>query len=58
MVARSSVEEVTCQHDEVDGDGEKILLEKVTSHFKKQMEHHPNSISQMVYNTGRLGGEI
>lgn len=44
-------------NSEVDvGDGEKLLLEKAISHFQKQMERCYFSISQMVYNMGKLGG--
>lgn len=44
-------------NSEVDvSDGEKHLLEKAISHFQKQMERCYFSISQMVYNMGKLGG--
>ena len=58
LVARSSVSDlnVTWENVEVEDDGEKILLEKVTSHLKTVMERHHYSISQMVYNMERLGG--
>ena len=58
LVARSSVGDlnVLWANVEVEDEGEKNLLEKVTSHLKTLMERHHYSISQMVYNMERLGG--
>lgn len=42
---------------EPNGEGEKILLEKVIAHQTKQMENFYYSISQMVYNMAKLGGK-
>lgn len=41
---------------EVVSDGEKILVEKVSTHLRNRMERHHFSIAQMVYNMARLGG--
>lgn len=56
QVATGSPVDHVQRADEVDVTSEKMLLENVTAHFKEQMERHHNSISQMVYNMGRLGG--
>lgn len=41
---------------DVDCDGEKILQEKAICYLKNQMQRFHYSISQMVYNMGKLGG--
>lgn len=41
---------------ETSGEGEKTLFDKVTAHLTKQTENFYFSISQIVYNMGKLGG--
>lgn len=41
---------------EPSGEGEKSLFDKVTAHLTKQMENFYFSISQIVYNMGKMGG--
>lgn len=41
---------------EADGVGKNILQGKAIARFKKKMESYHYSISQMIYNMGKLGG--